>query len=485
MPIKMAAEVDVSEVSSTFFQVYTGFLDQKLERYLWHLEDEPTKDVAAEIVEGFEPKEMEIARQALFVQVKAKVEERESKQVNEKGKAPDMARVKVMNRYADPWIMINRRIVNRLAMDICELYRCWIDKDRVFPYKILKRRTTAITDEVKMYASETKLITILETSEKSSVLSTKLNGEVSEGHTSMTSTGNDGKFHVLDFIDIMSYIDQRSKFNDLLSMELDSSNIHDLFGGDTESPNPQTTNKEHRTSEQRQPREVSDNQINKDASQAASPTVEGVSVIATLPRKDVFKQPTTTSEAKSETRGRDPGIPIGPPDKSEIKAGELNLSPVQPVKPTNTDPSQDSLLRDIQEAHDQVFTSSPLPAAALVKKKVGIDMATQTTPTMAPDVPVMRAEFCTQALYTQGALTDHERRLREHELWRDRSDRKVDSVDAEYHTQNKSLRAEMGTVIEELERMKNLMADMAEFVGNLDLSTLVTKPEEKKKSPAE
>ena len=35
------------------FGVYTGFIDERIERYLWHLEDEPKKDVVECLVCDF------------------------------------------------------------------------------------------------------------------------------------------------------------------------------------------------------------------------------------------------------------------------------------------------------------------------------------------------------------------------------------------------------------------------------------------------
>ena len=81
-----------------------------------------------------------------------------------------------------------------------------------------------------------------------------------------------------------------------------------------------------------------------------------------------------------------------------------------------------------------------------------VDMATQTGPKEISDPPVKQTEFSSQLEYVDGTLTNHERRIRTTEIWREKQDRKVDKIDADFYTLYIDLRASQGLqkVVEDL-----------------------------------
>ena len=62
------------------------------------------------------------------------------------------------------------------------------------------------------------------------------------------------------------------------------------------------------------------------------------------------------------------------------------------------------------------------------------DMATQTGPKEIADPSIKQWEFTSQMEYVEGTLTNHERRLRTSEVWREKQSRKVDKIDADFYT---------------------------------------------------
>ena len=70
------------------------------------------------------------------------------------------------------------------------------------------------------------------------------------------------------------------------------------------------------------------------------------------------------------------------------------------------------------------------------------DMATQTGPKEIPDLPIRQSEFTSQMDYVESTLTNHKRRMRANEVWREKQDRKVDKSDADFYTLYIDLRAD-------------------------------------------
>ena len=143
---KMAG-MDVLNDSATDFCEYTGVIDPRIERLLWHLDDEPKKDVAAELSCDFSYEELNYVRERFFERSKAKAS----------GKAYAISRYDLdkfprQNVPVDggdqsladvPWSMIKRRNGLLIAYDVCDLYLYLTGVDKNFPTRILKRRVMA------------------------------------------------------------------------------------------------------------------------------------------------------------------------------------------------------------------------------------------------------------------------------------------------------------------------------------------------------
>ena len=134
----MAGTVDINECGSDFW-AYTGAIDYRLERYLWHLEDEPKKDVITEIAGEFSFVELELARDKLFILAREKVRENpeavsDDPDTNESTRGTKSC---IMN----PWRMIKRRVIGLISQDLCDIYSFLSGADRNFPTRILKRQT--------------------------------------------------------------------------------------------------------------------------------------------------------------------------------------------------------------------------------------------------------------------------------------------------------------------------------------------------------
>ena len=89
-----------------------------------------------------------------------------------------------------------------------------------------------------------------------------------------------------------------------------------------------------------------------------------------------------------------------------------------------------------------------------------IDMAAHIQPMDIPDPPVLRSEFDSLMGYVERSLTDHERRVRASEISRERNERKVDRMDADYHNQ-------MTYVCEQYEELMNDMKSMKTMLKQL------------------
>ena len=166
----MADEESQSEESGESFCVYLGMLDPRLERLLWHLEDEPKKDVVTEIASEFVIEDLLNAREKLFERALRKVKaaqclpaDTNQHAVNQENK---LALPQNSKYIAIPWKLIKRRIVSLAAMDICEIYLYLLVEGTEFPTRILKRKPMA-TNMSKDEIARMKMDVIHESTENS------------------------------------------------------------------------------------------------------------------------------------------------------------------------------------------------------------------------------------------------------------------------------------------------------------------------------
>ena len=152
-----------SAKSSADFCVYLGWIDPKIERLLWLLEDEPVKEVVEEIVNDFDIQEILSAREDLFVKAQAKAK---ASRVDENKDSESRSGVGDTRSsfIVCPWTLINRRIPSLAGTDLCEIYMYLTDLSDSFPTRILKRKPMASARELPKVQSGT-LDRILENNE--------------------------------------------------------------------------------------------------------------------------------------------------------------------------------------------------------------------------------------------------------------------------------------------------------------------------------
>ena len=137
---------DVFRESSVNNGVYYGVIDPRIERILWHLEDDSKKNVVDELVFDADPEEILEARDALFKEA-LKIHETQNgagPQAVPPGKPLDTSYPKNTRTITIPWKMIKRRVPSIAANDLCELYLYRLDPEVGFPVKILKRKALNI-----------------------------------------------------------------------------------------------------------------------------------------------------------------------------------------------------------------------------------------------------------------------------------------------------------------------------------------------------
>ena len=135
----MAEAVDINECGADFWAI-SGLIDFRLERILWHLEDEAKKEVIADLIADFTFEELEIARKTLFRVAVQKARENPDDVSNDENDNLDK------KRFIDPWQMIKRRVIGLAAQDLCDLYAYLTGSERDFPTRILRRQLLAPTN---------------------------------------------------------------------------------------------------------------------------------------------------------------------------------------------------------------------------------------------------------------------------------------------------------------------------------------------------
>ena len=160
-----------------------------------------------------------------------------------------------------------------------------------------------------------------------------------------------------------------------------------------------------------------------------------------------------------------------PYDRASRAANEISspadvskTSPDVPLSPCEYSiASQDSLLREIQELHDRVIAN--LNKDQVLKppsRSKAVEMATQTEPNVIPDVPVLKSEYDVQIDYMEKSLTDHERRVRANELRGDKSDRRINKIDADYFNTIAVLKSTQDLLLSEVQEHRRTIEFLME-----------------------
>ena len=111
---------DTSESRSDVFGIYIGIIDQRIERFLWQLTDEPKKDVASELVGELDLETLRIARDKVFERARVKAQKSTYNGVvcTAKNNPP----IALDDRHTDPWRLRKRRQINLIIVDVCDVH---------------------------------------------------------------------------------------------------------------------------------------------------------------------------------------------------------------------------------------------------------------------------------------------------------------------------------------------------------------------------
>ena len=138
----MASTTDVSRCSSVKSSWFDGILDPRVERILWHLEDDTKKNVVDELAFDMDLEEMMEARESMFVAIiKSKAfQDGVEQQVGPSSRTIVAMYPKSTRPVAFPWRLIKRRVPSIAAGDMCDLYAYSLDPSMGFPTKMLKKK---------------------------------------------------------------------------------------------------------------------------------------------------------------------------------------------------------------------------------------------------------------------------------------------------------------------------------------------------------
>ena len=144
---------DVFQESSAITENYVNVIDPRIERILWHLEDDSKRNVVDELVFDMDHEEILAARDVLFMEAMKVLEAQDGagQHATSTGMPLDTAYPKSTRLITVPWKMIKRRVPSIAANDLCELYLYRLDPEIGFPVKILKRKALNIAYDESFY----------------------------------------------------------------------------------------------------------------------------------------------------------------------------------------------------------------------------------------------------------------------------------------------------------------------------------------------
>ena len=439
------------------------------------------KEVIDDLVEDFCFEELKDARSKLFDRAMAKVKAELRHGNRDRTKA--IVGRRVSRNAASPWTLINRRLITLIASDACELYAYCVSDDSDFPYKILKRQPlTSAMQITEMSESDLEVI------REDEVLAVQTHAATSYYEHDRSSTIETRPAH-----DTTCILITRTDVNNMKSVE----GSYELFSelSQMQSPNKSTIDSEDNMSVTMPPEPaeitlgISDciatlrdgwdgsdtSEISPHANLHTSPMVyaeyipevaiPSTSIVADAP--SLSKYADMSSRLPDTPRPHDNGAEAQSDQGSEQQQPPKTITPPRRTKEVTTstcllDLSQESFIKEILEVHDRVVCSSPieLPKKASIREKGSIVMATQTEPNVIYDPPVKHSEFESQNGYVERSLTDHERRLRFNESWREKNERKVSQIDAEYYTLYTNLKADQELLYAEHVELKKVLTDI-------------------------
>ena len=475
---KMADGQVQCEDGEASFCVYTGAIDPKMERLLWHLEDEPMKDVVLEIASEFDIDAVMEACDKLFARAVEKNDARQKRLARETDPATEQSDPGLSKRASfiiNPWQLIKRRTPTLASLDVCEIYRFLCGSNSDFPTKMLRRKPLEAAEK-DLQKLRVNLDSIAEKEECASEkpcniplnpppLFDALNTLIDTTSALPNDTNDQEIEHIetearhdvakSDFVS--SYVlfgesdpPPRSPENtmsgddfatDFLHMEIVEQLIADNFARDSDllkiDPMPES------------------------AAIAVNPeTIVCGSEPQGTPK--ISKVLHTKEQcSKSAPNGQNETRPSSRAVTTEHGGSFLEIS----------GSSQASFLREIKEIHERLASSTPTCNICKNNERTKVilrEMGTQTEEKTALDDPVRRTEFQCQIDIIERALLSHERRIRTIELWQDKMERKLEKLDSDSYSDYRALRVahdELATEVNALRDVVKVLYEQAKVTG--------------------
>ena len=104
-------------------------IDCRIERMLWHLEDDAKRNVIEELIFELDLDELLEARETIFEEVTTGTEGQDGAETSTSlsGHGMDTPFPRISRPISIPWKMIKRRVPSIAADDLCELYLYRLD----------------------------------------------------------------------------------------------------------------------------------------------------------------------------------------------------------------------------------------------------------------------------------------------------------------------------------------------------------------------
>ena len=428
-----------------------SILDPRINRMLWHLEDDAKRSVIEELVFELEFDELMEARDALFEEVTTSGEWENG--ANPPRMCLDALLPGSSRPIAIPWKLIKRRAPTIAADDLCELYLYSLDPSKGFPYKMLKRKALSSMKRDTISEDPSMSIIVEQDGEIERAMSIVLPNASSPNHRDISE--------VMDNISLLineSFpgIDNSNESMDMPSNEPGAVTKHN-----------DVPSNELRLTAEREPlghEKVEAMQIGFWETSASS-VMQNHSV--SRPANLVVETPTRKDPAAHSV--------LAPSGASSVPQSVANESCTHTrmgasVSSDTTDPSQ-----RIDQPHTQpptavnlnpargvepVDPTPPVPLSVDKSTATYVEMATQTGPNVIYDPPVTKSEFTSQMDYIDRSLIDHERRMRANELRNERGEQKVNKIDADIYTMYNDLCLSHEALIDDHNNLKSIVADI-------------------------
>ena len=497
-------------------------MDPRVDRMLWHLEDDSKRNVVEELIFDFDIEEIMEAREALFNEIIS------GRGMQDGAGLLENSTTKGMRPIAVPWKPIKRRVSSIAADDLCDLYLYKLDPTKGFPYKMLRRRVLCVAsdehppdDRLPDEITETEKGPIsvpeivAEFSEPMQVVPEKMGleevsdyaltllleiisqirpksmpslSEIESDHIDSgkgNDSGHDSGTDKAQALPSMEHIDPAGegfpsgnfrvkppKTVDVAAVELPS-NADDYRGQTPQGTYRSGTNQAGFWETGPNPKTPSYDQ-EPTVRMQISPVTKKVEqpLVHMQNRGDPYEKATSETGTCESAHSIEPTAAAS---ITTIHATDFcfdiakHTAPRTVTNPTPANPTgkpSNVLQANSVSAKTCMGIESSTPrqtreAVRLDKSTATVsEMATQTGPNEIYDPPIKKSEFTGQMDYIDTSLIDHERRLRANEMRCERSDAKVNKIDSDIFTMYADLRASHETLIDDHNNLKQVVADI-------------------------